>query len=249
MKTILHLHIPRAGGSSVHSKMAATLGSKYCISGNTYEAIRDQIPDKGEIKYVTGHFSWGLHKYFPNSVYFIVLRNPVDRLGSLYDFIRGNTQHSKNSLYSSKSLLETLSLPEVTFTQMSNGQVRQLVGHHQVGKAMIMMHFFCALRNLFRRSVVVTFPDQIDRGLEKLARKVGCPPPSPTLVTNKSDRHHLARIERSRICRLNIWDIALYHIAYTCFGFQPKTLFGLTGISFFYSLTLKSCAMHHFLIA
>lgn len=246
MKTILHLHIPRAGGSSVNAKIASTLGGAHCINGNSHQELASQIPSRAQIKYATGHFFWGLHKYFPRSVYFIVLRHPIDRVGSLYDYINGNTQHPKHGLYTKHSLLQILALPDIEITQMSNGQIRQLVSPAEAGRAVTTWHFFQALRNLFRRSVIVTFPDQIEFGLEKLNRKTNCRIPTDIRVINQSVRRPLEFKERKRICSLNIWDLGLYYIARACFGFQPRTAVSLTGISLVYGTTLQSCTMQEF---
>jgi hypothetical protein len=218
-------------GSSIHAHIAAAVGREHWISGNTHESIRAQAEETTDVKFVTGHFFWGAHEYFDDSIYFVVLRNPIDRVGSLYDYIRNNPAHQHNALYQQKSLWEILHLPDAKRMQISNGQVRQLIGASSAGKKVYIWHFIKALRNITRPNVVVTFLDQIQAGLTELADKAGLDIPTDLAVTNTISRNPIAKEDARRIFQLNRWDTMLFYLARLLSGVPMKASAVVPGSS------------------
>src|SRR5215207_6172467 len=127
MSTVLHLHIPRTGGTGVRECIfSAFPGERTHLYLAPFDFERS-AQKRGLFAAVSGHFFWGLHTSFPNGVmYFIVLRDPLERVGSLYDFIRTNPKHRLQRDYAAKSLTQIMMEPGAENTQMSNGIVRQI---------------------------------------------------------------------------------------------------------------------------
>ena len=111
--TAIFLHIPKTAGST----MTGILNRLYA-GQNRYSIIADSQVDalkalpeaeRAQIDLLQGHFPYGIHKYLPRSgVYFTILREPVDRIISLYYYL---PRDPGNYLYE-KVVLGKLSLEE-----------------------------------------------------------------------------------------------------------------------------------------
>jgi hypothetical protein len=90
----IFLHIPKTGGSTLNTifKNQFTLNEIYDheLFQNTVIPL-DQLTDvqKSEITAFAGHHLYGVHKHFQKDYhYFTMLRHPVDRVLSLYSYLR-----------------------------------------------------------------------------------------------------------------------------------------------------------------
>ncbi len=97
--SLIFLHIPKTAGSTFHT----ILNKKYRdrdvqnVFGARYKApaiadfIAMPMEKKTHIKMLKGHMPFGLHEYMPGaSTYIAFLRDPVDRVISLYYYILKN---------------------------------------------------------------------------------------------------------------------------------------------------------------
>ena len=125
MMTVLHLHVPRTGGISVARALTAALGDREVLRTKKPSDVSAALQRGADVGLVSGHFPWGLHELFADSLYFIVLRDPVERVRSLYDYIRAVPVHRHHKRFSSNTL-ETLLKQAQVRTYLSNGQVRQI---------------------------------------------------------------------------------------------------------------------------
>lgn len=86
-------------------------------------------PTRNALKVVRGHIPYGLHQYMPwaQSLYFSLLRNPVDRVWSLWNYAK---RHKTHHLYEELNRLGTLraALESAVTTEFNNGMCRQLSG-------------------------------------------------------------------------------------------------------------------------
>ena len=206
MTTVLHLHIPRTAGSSLHHHLHDALDRRAAL--------------------VSGHFVWGVHRRYQDYVYFVVLREPIDRVGSLYDYIRSNPSHNQHLKFASMSLQDILKSPSAVRSHLSNGQTRLLAGGDALGVRVTEHHFQAAWAHLNQPEVVVTFTDRINEGLEQLSARLGLPIPPLQNVRNAAPRVTLGD-ERELVADLNSWDVALYQEARSRFTRESAEIAGL----------------------
>lgn len=131
-ETLIFLHIPKAGGSTLrqllHKQYPAE--SIYKIESD----INGDILRLGElnperlqqIRLVTGHMAFGLHQHFERARYITLLRDPLKRVVSEYQFIYSNPYHVLYESVSKMSLLDYLDCG--LSGQISNGQTRLIAG-------------------------------------------------------------------------------------------------------------------------
>ena len=97
----IFLHIPKAGGSTLYkiigrnynrNKIFHIHGAKIKESILNFKNLNYEGLDS--IKILTGHMGFGLHNHFQNeSIYFTLLRNPVDRIISHYYYVLRKPNH------------------------------------------------------------------------------------------------------------------------------------------------------------
>lgn len=173
MTTVLHLHIPRTGGISVSRALIAALNDREVVRATRLADLRAALDRGADVGLVTGHYTWGMHALLSDFVYFTALRDPVERVRSLYDYIRVQPVHPQHELFAARPLEELLDGRPLLDPHFSNGQVRQLAGPRsateEVGPALLER----AWENLCRDDVIVTFTDRIEEGLIALAQRIG----------------------------------------------------------------------------
>jgi hypothetical protein len=220
-ETVLHLHIPRTGGTAVAQQLYAAFRKGMRHHYTTEQALTALLARGTNIDLVTGHFLWGLHSLFANPIYFVVLRDPVERVRSVYDFIKVNPGHKSHQRFKDRSLLKVLSGKKATNTQFANGQVRQLCAGR--GRSIERADLEQAWAHLCQPNVVVGFTDEINRGLQQLSERVRLEiPPCDTRV-NAAPRGEVDASTREIIEHRNSLDIELYERARQRFA-QPQTI-------------------------
>lgn len=135
-KTVIFLHIPKTGGLTFTQIASQNYERKfiYEFRGNIEEAIHKfkQLPPRKlkKIKFLTGHFSFGIHEYLPNpAIYITLLREPIERVISSYFYVRSTPTHP---LY--QKLIETHSFEEFLeiHNWFNNRQVIMLSGETKI---------------------------------------------------------------------------------------------------------------------
>jgi len=209
MTTVLHLHIPRTGGISVSRALAEALSEREIVRGNSSEDLRNAVKRGADIGLVTGHFRFGLHELLSDFLYFVVLRDPVQRVRSIYDFVRMHPIHPQYERYRASSLAELLADPKVSRSQLSNGQVMQVTGGEMGTRAVGEAELEQAWKNLCRDDVVVATTERINDGLQELSARIGRPLPPYRKAMNRVARSAVGPEVLERITELNRFDIDL----------------------------------------
>ncbi|NMC49415.1 MAG: sulfotransferase domain-containing protein [Desulfovibrio sp.] len=130
--TLLHLHIPRTGGSSVRAFLGSLFPPQAVRSQDFHsskESLEELRANARAIRLVSGHFHYGLHECFEDSLYVVVLRQPVARVVSLYNYIRQTPGHRLHGFFNEPGMtLKTFYDRHLELSpQFQDGHVRQLL--------------------------------------------------------------------------------------------------------------------------
>ncbi len=213
---VFHLHVPRTGGSSLRKALRAGAHADRFIAYESVEQVEQdpKLPQENVI--VSGHFRWGLHKRFNRDhLYLIVLRDPVERVASHYDFVRGHERHKENALWSGTPLDKFLAEPSCP-AELSNWQTRQVAGTGS--KPMSPARMEEAWLNLSQDNVIVTFTDMLNDGLLQLGAHTGVRFDYIRRAHNASARSLLREETVALIRARNLLDIELYERARAAFA-------------------------------
>ena len=179
---VLFLHVPKAGGQTlgefVYNQCRAPERSEgdaldagvafldfgFFKGGETSAPAHVRaLLGRGDLRAVVGHFSFGLHEQVARpSTYVTILRHPVDRVASLYYFLK---------------LRETMTLEEFAaappFAEADNDQTRRIAGVDPPVGGCTAETLRAAKENLRRHFAVVGTTERFDETLILLKRRLG----------------------------------------------------------------------------
>lgn len=130
-KTIIFVHIPKTGGTTLERLIKRQYEPKSLFLFNrTAESLAQfrklTEAEKKNIKFLQGHWRFGLHKEFPQPcTYMTILRDPIERVISLYHYILRTPENPAHKEITSKNM----SLKEYAssgVTSVDNNQTRLL---------------------------------------------------------------------------------------------------------------------------
>jgi hypothetical protein len=225
--TVLFMHIPKTAGTSMRRMLESVYDKEdvaYLYDPHDWPtAILPQnfagvpIEQRSRMRLVVGHFPYGIHRLLPGpSTYVTVLRDPMDRLISLYHHNRLRaTGPLRESLDAGMTLEEFVLSGRIM--QSDNEMVRQIAGPPNVPFGQCneaLMHD--AMANLTRRFGSVIIFEDMEPGLRRLASLIGCDNLEPPRENTTAARELVDEVDsqvRERILRLNRYDEELYRWA------------------------------------
>lgn len=133
--TVLFLHLPKTAGTTLNSIIDAQYPAAaiHSLGADTHAAVAafEALPaaERAGFKIIRGHFPYGFHAAVPGSTtYFTLLRDPVARVISYYNYIRRTPPHYLHE----RVMRDRLTLRELLETgealMMNDGMVRLLSG-------------------------------------------------------------------------------------------------------------------------
>jgi len=169
-ETVIFLHSPRSGGTTLNSILRYQYGSNALHSfrnGFSSDSIDSYFDlthsEQKKIKCFRGHINFGLHEYVSkNCTYITILRNPVERVLSLFGYISGirGINLLKSKAYSK---LEKF-LNEGHTGYVYNDQVRRIAGKTRDQSTNI-DDIEIAKHNLNRYFIVVGITESFDQSI------------------------------------------------------------------------------------
>ncbi len=133
--TLISLHVPKAAGSTLSFQILSKQYHKDYVFSPTFHQDHQDInilknmsdEEKRKLQLIQGHYSFGIHEVLNSSFsYMTMLRDPVDRVISLYFYIKRRSDHPFHERVQDVSLQDFI-VQKLT-TEANNGQVRQLSG-------------------------------------------------------------------------------------------------------------------------
>lgn len=236
---ILHKNYPKESILDIHKPLSAQEIAKIYLS----------IPEdcRRKVKLITGHFDFGIHKYIDVPCrYFTLIRNPIDRIVSLYYFVQQTelgevflkTRGYEKSEVIKMSLLEFVE--SGMFPEVNNGQVRMISGvgrsidFGEVNEDLLKL----AIANIDRYFSVVGITEYFDESLLLMASRFGWKRLwyTKSNVNTKKPKHKISKEELYILEKYNKMDILLYNYVRERFEKALKETKGLKFLVKFYKI-------------
>ncbi|PPS40408.1 sulfotransferase family 2 domain-containing protein [Chroococcidiopsis sp. TS-821] len=233
-QAIIFLHLPKAAGSTLHRIIERQYPANviYSIDGlKVAESIEEfknlPIARRQEIKMLKGHMNFGLHEYLPRpSTYITMLREPVERVISLYYYIIRNPKHWLHAEVKGKNLSLQEYVSSGIATAANNGQTRLIaaVDESKVGfDQMSEEHLAIAKQRLQDYFTVVGITEKFDETLILLKNKFGWKMPlyvKENVTKNRQSKASVPPQTLETVEYYNQLDIQLYQYAKQLFEQQ-----------------------------
>ncbi len=199
------VHIPKAGGTSLKNIMVLNYGKRYRDHHPRLNDLHKDPMQIGRLRAVSAHRPFGYHEELVKAyadvtgkqdeiceakpVQFSVVRNPLDRLISLYNFV---TTFPTHVCYEEMKDLG----PEDFFTQYRQGECGNLQCRFLAGRGNDST-FENAKKNIENDFEIVVDLGSQDKLISHLSRKLGWKLPPEKIVANQSPR----KLTRSNISK------------------------------------------------
>lgn len=221
-KTVIFVHIPKTGGTTFKTIIERQYKSQsvFLFKRPPERSLAEfkELPEakKREIKFIQGHMRFGLHEFFPQQcTYITILRDPVDRIISLYYFILRNPKNAvHNEVVSRNMSLKDWVSSGIT-TLVNNNHTRFLCTTEAVTKdgqcSTEMLE--SAKKNIQERFAVVGLMERYDETLLLLKRNLGWKTPlyiKSNVTKNRPVKETISKDTIEMIERYNELDIELY---------------------------------------
>ena len=130
--TLIFLHLPRTGGTTLRDILDkqypddVTLENKSLLDTDPNFNV-DNKPEKDQFKLVKGHVYFRIHEHINQKcTYFSMMRNPIERTISIYNYIKKRSSHKDYDLANKLTIEEFIKRGHNLF--INNGQTRLMAG-------------------------------------------------------------------------------------------------------------------------
>ena len=232
--TVIFLHIPKTGGTTLHHILERCYSKDQICTfkdlnrQTQIDNFRKLPPGKREAyRLIQGHLHFGFHRYLPgDSIYITLLREPIARTLSFYYYARSHPDHYLySSLANDHVDLKTLLKDRRSMTdEFFNLQTRMIAGEElNDPKRLTNRGIVQAAKENLRNHFVVGLTEEFDASLRLMSRRFGWKVKSYVKknVTDRKDRIDTVDAETLALLReANALDIELYQFARELFAAQ-----------------------------
>ncbi len=264
---LIFLHIPKAAGSTLHQIIDRQYKSEliFTIDPTNAKASKDKLSlldevEKSKIKVVKGHMSFGWHKILPhNYTYITMLRDPIERVISLYCYILSYPQHYLYDLLIEKNMSLRDFVQSGISAEIENCQTRLLSGMEELIQKPFVNSGKCpvewleiAKKNLAEDFMIFGITERFDESLILFQQSLGWNIPlyiKENVNKNRISISEISEDDLRLITTANQLDIELYRYGIELFnqkinhktnhGFQ-KEVNWFKKLNKFYSLYVNT---------
>lgn len=223
--SLVFLHIPKTAGTTLRDVIARQYPEEAIFvigedaNGDIARFKTVSEATSSDIRVLSGHMSFGLHRYLPPPVtYITVLRDPISRALSDYGFVKSNPYHPIYETVSKMSLTEYMT-SGIT-GQLSNGQTRLISGECKDGnigiptvRELTDRDYENALKNLSDFFSVAGTQERFLESLMAMRMMLGWRYPFHTkrnVTTKPLSETTLSVEDKALLKRINQYDTLLY---------------------------------------
>ena len=216
-ETIIFLHIPKTGGRSLQDIILRKYSDEEVII-DAHEKFREisawDEERKRNIRYIQGHFIFGIHKIFPQKCkYITLLRDPIERVISHYYYIKRSPNHPMNRVIEEQCLDLEGYVTSGVCDEVQNDQARLIAGVERKASIDESKMLCMAKENVDREFLVAGQVEQFDETLMLLKkrlklRKIYYGVRNQTI--NRPLKEQIPASTLRLICERNQADIELY---------------------------------------
>lgn len=227
---LIFMHIPKCGGTTLISILNRVvpktrrfrLGSDIAGSRMALAALPDS--ERLHVDLLYGHLSYGWHELLPRQAwYFTIVRDPVARVVSHYNYVRSHEEHYLHSPVVEAKMTVADYVESGITTEANNGQVRQISGVEEIVQAPYGHSVLDyggdhgevlerGWENIHRHFLLVGLLERFDESLRRLERLTGLRigPYRSKNVFRSTDTRGPTEEEAAVIRRYNREDCELY---------------------------------------
>lgn len=244
---LIFMHIPKCGGTTLTSILTEAVPEdrRFPVDGRDVAGSRHALAaladaERRRVDLLFGHLSYGWHELLAprQARYFTIVREPVSRVVSHYNYVRAHEKHYLHSPVMEGKMSVADYVESGVTTEVNDGQVRQISGVEDIVQAAYGRSgvgygsdhaslLYRALGNVKSHFLLVGLLERFDESMRLLQRltglRIGSYRPknatrSPTAVTALS----AAEVEIVR--RFNREDCELYRRCRESFEIQCREL-------------------------
>jgi len=220
---LILLHIPKTAGTSLRHVVMRRYAPPEVLILDGLHPERDldkliaQTPEQQqERKFISGHIPWGIStKLSMDPAYITCLRDPIERMISLYYYSKRTTDHYLHRTIMQSSLSLDDFLQSSLSTELMNGQTRLLAGLNPISPEPCTEEIYqTALHHLEKDILLAGLSSHFDETLLILTRKMGWTTPPFYRALNvrktKAGTENISEETRKIFLKNNTFEQDLY---------------------------------------